>query len=64
MTIVSLDVNHINQDLLKNKLKDRKITVIADCAGVSRSTIYNWLHNKQPISSKTAAKLVNYLLTT
>jgi len=64
MCNVSIDVNRVDENLLKNKLKDRKITVIADAAGVSRSTIYKWLHDKQPISAKTAAKLVNYLLST
>ena len=60
--MIEIEIIHLDEKLLKRKLSDRKLTLVADNAGVSRSTLYKWMDGSQPISNKTATKLVNYLL--
>jgi DNA-binding phage protein len=55
--------NHIDEELLKSKLRDRKITLVAEQTGLSRSTLYHWLEGRTILSDKSVAKLVNYLLS-
>jgi len=60
--MIEIEISHLDEKLLKRKLIDRKLTLVAKNSGVSQSTLYNWMHGSQPISNKTATKLVNYLL--
>lgn len=54
--------NQVDESLLKNKLKDRKITLVAENTGLSTATLYNWLSGRTEISQKSINKLVNYFL--
>lgn len=46
---------------IREKLKDRRLSIVSEKTGISRSTLYNVLYGKGNISFKFYEILVNYL---
>ena len=55
--------SYIDDDLIRDKLRDKKLTAVAESTGLTVQTLYNFVAGKTQLSLLTKCKLVTYFLT-
>ncbi len=55
--------SYIDDDLIRDKLRDKKLTAVAESTGLTVQTLYNFMGGKTQLSLLTKCKLVTYFLT-
>ena len=56
--------DYINDDILRDKLKDKRITEVARLSDINKQSLYNFASGRTGLSLQSKCKLVNYFLTT